>query len=338
MATLYQIQTACAAVLCAALFLVMPGLAANTAVYGNTAGLNLSLHHDEFAVTCQLAGLAGPELDQNLSCFTNASTDVLILEGDAGFSENTQTAIGNATATGKILILSENDLARFTDILPVQSAGVAPGSPALIVSTPNTTLSEDIFAGLPMQYPNTTVIPERESYIVRTGGTTLLSFENGDPALVFSPYGNGYVVAWLPPSDQAYLSSTDIDLINERLITHLLALRSTESATITPASANITAVTVSATRSTMPPTTTATVTSPGNISVYSSPSGANVFIDDIYEGITPVNLSGISPGNHVLKLEMNGYQTTRSRFRYQMRVQSLRLDRSLSATGRYRLL
>ena len=49
------------------------------------------------------------------------------------------------------------------------------------------------------------------------------------------------------------------------------------------------------------------VPSQGNVSVSSSPPGANVFIDDVYEGITPVNLTGISSGSHVLRLQINGY-------------------------------
>ncbi|MGA2104588.1 PEGA domain-containing protein [Methanoregula sp.] len=297
--------TICAAVLCTALFLVMPGYAIQTAVYGSTAGLNLSLHPDEFTMACSLPGLAGPELDQNLSCFTNASTDVIILGGDAGFSGNSQASIGNTTEDGRILVLSGSDLERFADILPVQSGGTAPGSMALMVSSPNTTLSEDIFAGMPSDYPNTTSVTERESYTIRTGATTLLSFENGDPALVFSPYGNGYIVTWLPPSDQAYLSTSEADLINERLITHLLALRSGKAAATSPASTYATDITT--TNTTIPPATTTMVPSQGNVSVSSSPPGANVFIDDVYEGITPVNLTGISSGSHVLRLQINGY-------------------------------
>jgi hypothetical protein len=292
-----------AAVLCAALFLVMPGSAINVAVYGNTTGLNLSLHQDEFSVTCSLPGLAGPELDGDLSCFTNVSTDIIILGGDPGFSGSSASGIINATAAGRVLLLSGKDLDRFSDILPVQSTGTAPGSPTLIVSNPNATLSADLFAGLPGQYPNTTLVSTRESYVARSGATTLLSFENGDPALAFAPYGNGYVVAWLPPADTAYLNSTDADTVNERLVTRLLALRTGIPAATTPSpSANTTTipVTLSANITTIPLTQ-------GSVSVSSSPGGANVYIDNVYEGITPVNLSSVSVGTHALRLTMTGY-------------------------------
>ncbi|HVP95602.1 PEGA domain-containing protein [Methanoregula sp.] len=297
---------ACAAVLCATLLLVMPGSAITVAVYGSTAGLNTSLHQDTFSVACSLPGVAGPELDGNLPCFTNATTDVIILGGDAGFSGNTEAALSNATAAGKILVLSGDDLARFADILPVQSAGMAPGSAALVISNPNATLSGDIFAGLPAQYPNTTIVSSRESYVTRPGATTLLSFENGDPALAFLPYGNGYVVTWLAPAEQAYLSGTDADLINERLITRLLALRSGAPAAATTTSI-VPATTLPVTNVTTLPATTVTLPAFGNLFVSSSPGAAGVYIDNAYEGITPVNLSGISPGTHAIRLAMNGY-------------------------------
>jgi hypothetical protein len=271
-------------------------------VYGGTAGLNTSLHQDEFVVACSLPGLAGPELDGSLSCFTNASTEVIILGGDPGFSSSSTSSIINATAAGRILLLSGDDLDRFSDILPVQSSGTSPGSPALIVSDPNATLSADLFAGLPGQYPNTTPVSTRESFVARSGATTLLSFENGDPALAFAPYGNGYVVAWLPPADTAYLNSTEADRVNERLVTRLLALRTgIPAVTITTAGTN---ATTSAT-----PVANVTTTPPaqGYVFVSSTPGGANVYIDNVYEGITPVNLSTIAPGTHALRLTMSSY-------------------------------
>jgi len=45
----------------------------------------------------------------------------------------------------------------------------------------------------------------------------------------------------------------------------------------------------------------------GDVPVHSSPSGADIFIDGIYRGIPPANLSGILPGYHALKLAMSGY-------------------------------
>ena len=45
----------------------------------------------------------------------------------------------------------------------------------------------------------------------------------------------------------------------------------------------------------------------GTVSVSSSPSGAQVFLDDVYMGITPVTLPSVSPGSHIVLLKNPGY-------------------------------
>lgn len=46
----------------------------------------------------------------------------------------------------------------------------------------------------------------------------------------------------------------------------------------------------------------------GSISIYSNPRGADIYIDDVYEGLTPLELNEISVGTHTIKLVMPGYQ------------------------------
>jgi len=309
MAHYSDVLLACAAVFCATILLVMPAAAVNTAIYGSAAGFDPSLHPDTFTVACTVPGTDGAQLDSALTCFTNASTDVIILGGDAGFSQDSGAKIAAAVKNGKILVVSEKDLSRFADILPAKEAGKAPDSLAIVVASPNTTLSKDIFAGLSSRYPNTTALSTRDQYTLRDGATALLLFENGDPALAFVPYGNGYVAAWLPPADTAYLDGTTADTVNERMITHLMAMRvttvaTTVAVTTVPAAANTTAEATAA---------TAAGDSLGNVSVYSSPLNANVYIDGVYKGIAPVNLTGISAGSHALKLALDDhydYDTT----------------------------
>jgi hypothetical protein len=307
MAHYSDVLLACAAVFCATILLVMPAAAVNTAIYGSAAGFDPALHPDTFAVACTIPGTDGAQLDSALACFTNASTDVIIMGGDAGFSQDSGAKIAAAVKGGKILVVSEKDLSRFADLLPAKEAGKAPDSLAIVVANPNTTLSKDIFAGLSSRYPNTTGLSSRDQYTIRDGATALLLFENGDPALAFVPYGNGYVAAWLPPADTAYLDSTTADAINERLITHLMAMRvapaaTTAEATTAPVAANTTAAAPAATGDSL-----------GNVSVYSSPLNANVYIDGVYKGIAPVNLTGIPAGSHALKLALDDhydYDTT----------------------------
>jgi hypothetical protein len=302
MATLSHALAACAVMLCATLLLVMPAAAINTAIYGDTAGFVPALHQDTFTVACTLPGSAGIELDTGISCFTNASTDVLFIGGDAGYSEDTATKLAAAANSGKILVVTEKDLPRFTDILPVKTAGTAPGSLALNVTSPNATLSKDIFAGMPSAFSNTSLVSTRVQYAARDGATTLMSFDNGDPALLFTKYGNGYVIAWLPPANTAYLSSTEADTINERLITHLMALR-----VVATTATTVPATTVNTTATAAVATPAASGTALGSVSVYSSPLSANVYIDGVYKGIAPVNLTDISAGSHALKLALTGY-------------------------------
>jgi hypothetical protein len=307
MARYSDVLLACAAVFCATILLVMPAAAVNTAIYGSAAGFDPALHPDTFAVACTIPGTDGAQLDSALACFTNASTDVIIMGGDAGFSQDSGAKIAAAVKGGKILVVSEKDLSRFADLLPAKEAGKAPDSLAIAVANPNTTLSKDIFAGLSSRYPNTTALSSRDQYTIRDGATALLLFENGDPALAFVPYGNGYVAAWLPPADTAYLDSTTADTVNERLITHLMAMRvapaaTTVAATTAPVAANTTAAAPAAAGDSL-----------GNVSVYSSPLNANVYIDGVYKGIAPVNLTGIPAGSHALKLALDDhydYDTT----------------------------
>lgn len=46
----------------------------------------------------------------------------------------------------------------------------------------------------------------------------------------------------------------------------------------------------------------------GSIMVYSTPQGADIYVDDIRRGITPQKVAGLPEGNHVLKLVKSGYQ------------------------------
>ena len=66
---------------------------------------------------------------------------------------------------------------------------------------------------------------------------------------------------------------------------------------------------VSGTTATTPVPTASLVTqvSTGNITVASSPLGASIIIDGVYYGTTVGNLTGISTGNHMVRLTMSGY-------------------------------
>jgi hypothetical protein len=46
----------------------------------------------------------------------------------------------------------------------------------------------------------------------------------------------------------------------------------------------------------------------GSISVTSSPSGADIYIDNVYKGISPATFTGVPNGNHVVLIRSDGYQ------------------------------
>jgi hypothetical protein len=51
----------------------------------------------------------------------------------------------------------------------------------------------------------------------------------------------------------------------------------------------------------------APVTSAGSIDVTSSPSGAEIYVDNAYKGITPLTIDGIAAGSHTVMLAHSGY-------------------------------
>jgi hypothetical protein len=46
----------------------------------------------------------------------------------------------------------------------------------------------------------------------------------------------------------------------------------------------------------------------GSISVSSTPTGANVLLDNNFIGVTPLNLNGVAVGSHTVTIQMSGYQ------------------------------
>ncbi|MDN7025535.1 PEGA domain-containing protein [Methanoculleus sp. FWC-SCC1] len=48
--------------------------------------------------------------------------------------------------------------------------------------------------------------------------------------------------------------------------------------------------------------------STGSVSITSSPSGADIYLDNQYLGITPLTHSGVAPGSHEVRLALVGYQ------------------------------
>ena len=46
----------------------------------------------------------------------------------------------------------------------------------------------------------------------------------------------------------------------------------------------------------------------GSISINSEPNGADIYLNDEYEGLTPLNLQNISAGKYTVKISLPGYE------------------------------
>jgi len=286
MVSVNSYQKTCILILFIALMFVMPSSALNTAVYGDSSGFNPDLHKENFTVVYSLPGSSGTDLDTNITKYTDPSVDVIFMGGDDLFSPATASLIEQAVASGKILVVSNKNYQKFNASLPATSNGSVPDGQYLVISDPNTTLSKTIFSGLRTNFTNSDPFSSRLNIKAKEGSITLLSYDIGDPALLYRQYGKGYVIEWAPVSNTRYLNSTEADLVNYRLIT-LLANENLPK----------------------PITTTPSPTQPnsGSVSVYSSPLGASVLIDGRYYGTTPANLTDISSGNHIIRLSLSGY-------------------------------
>jgi hypothetical protein len=78
------------------------------------------------------------------------------------------------------------------------------------------------------------------------------------------------------------------------------------------------------------------IVSPGSITVVSSPSGAYVYIDGNYRGLTPVTLTDVAPGSHSIELDLSGYSDWKSTVRVnngQSQTVSATLSPVASKTG-----
>ena len=270
----------------ATLLFVMPSAAINTAIYGDTAGFNPDLHKDTFTILYALPGSSGTDLDTNITRYTDPSVDVIFMGGEDTFSPATASLLETAVASGKIFVVSNNNYQKFDASLPATSKGSVPDGQYFFVTDSNTPLSKMIFSDLRTNFPNADPLSKRSHTEAKDGAITVMSYDKGDPALLYWQYGKGYVVEWTSESNSRFLNSTEADLVNQRLITSLINEKLPKPTVTTP---------------------TPTQSNLGSVSVYSSPLGASVLIDGRYFGTTPANLTDIQPGNHIIRLTLSGY-------------------------------
>ena len=283
------------------LFICIPAAASSVAVYGGTSGFLPDLHSD-ISVVYLIPGHSSGLFDQSVDSFTDESVDVIFIGNDDDFSSATASAIEEAVWDGKILVVSYPATGKFGDSLPATSTGTADGGSTLVVTSLNSGIARTVFSGLNKTFNASEPDEERLTGTLKPGAISLMSFNNGQPALVYRQYGNGYVVEWMIATPESYLGTADADTVNYRIIETLVAQIQGSTPTVTTAVTTIPTTTVTAT-----PTATSTEATTGNVMIQSSPLGARVYIDGIYQGDTPFELEEVKAGYHSVRMTLDGY-------------------------------
>nr|WP_321350696.1 PEGA domain-containing protein [uncultured Methanoregula sp.] len=292
--------------LLALLVLGVPLVAGSVAVYGVPTA-SASPYGEQYCVTYSVPGQSGELFNQVVANFTSPDVRVIVIGGDSSFSSATASKIEQAVWDGRILIIYPPSTERFSDSLPLVTNGTASLGDALELSNPNDAVSLAVFSGMGTRFNTTAPATERVSSLSKAGTIPLLKYTNGEPALAYRKYGNGYVAEWTMKNPAASVSGIDADKITARLIASLLSPAS--STPVTSATTGVTTTVMTSAPATANITTITTVTtqpSTGNITIQSNPLGAQVFVDGIYKGVTPLDLSGLAPGYHAVKMTMEG--------------------------------
>lgn len=176
-------------------------------------------HTDEFVIDYSIGCWNGANFDANIHEFTKEDIDVIFIGGDNTFSSSTALTIEEATFNdGKVFMVNFWSNRNFDASLPAVNAGNASYGYSLTVEDPE----NPVFAGLPVIFYNSGPNYNREHAIEKAGSTVLMRFDNGDPALLYWKYGNGYVIEWTLECMHQFIEEEDLDLINYRLLKFLL--------------------------------------------------------------------------------------------------------------------
>lgn len=273
--------------------------AESVAVYGSTSGFNTSLH-TEYGTFFVIPGQSGALLDESIDNFTAHSISLIFIGNDSAFSTNTAAAIEQAVWDGRILVISYPATLKFSDSLPLVTEKVTTTGGYLESTDTTDPVSRKISFGTGLRFNITGSIAEHIAGSPKPGTVLLLKYDSGEPALAYRKYGNGYVIEWAMASPESILGEDTADRIDSDIIDSLLGPLSPPvvQAALTPENATASETPVPA----LSPQGHET----GNITVQSNPLGATVFIDGIYQGTTPIELGGFTPGYHAVKMTMDG--------------------------------
>jgi hypothetical protein len=256
--------------------------------------------HPEYGAEFRISGQSGSLFDQTVSEFTGHDVILIFIGNDSSFSTTTASVIEQAVWDGRILVISYPATVKFSDSLPLITDSVTTGGGYLQPGNTADPIVQQVFSGSDTRFNITGLAGPHIKGLPKPGTVLIMKYDTGEPALAYRKYGNGYVIEWAMASPESTLGP-EADRINAEVIASLKGPLPTSAGTTLPTPVTITpSLTVTAVPSQSPSG------AKGNITIQSNPLGATVFIDGIYQGITPLELGGLTPGYHAVKMTKDG--------------------------------
>lgn len=141
-------------------------------------------------------------------------------------------------------------------------------------------------------------------------GQTLSVYATLNPIPTQVQYGSLYV--WTSPSGAAVYLNGNYRGVSPLTISSLSPGTYSVSADLIGYQSQSDTVTIYAGQQQTESFTLEKIVSPGTLYIVSTPSGANVYTDGSYKGVTPLALTGVSPGTHIVELDLTGYYDWKS--------------------------
>ncbi|MEN6609684.1 MAG: PEGA domain-containing protein [Methanoregulaceae archaeon] len=141
-------------------------------------------------------------------------------------------------------------------------------------------------------------------------GQTVNEYATLNPIPTQVQYGSLYV--WTSPSGAAVYLNGNYRGVSPLTISSLSPGSYSVSADLSGYQSQSDTVTIYAGQQQTESFTLEKIVSPGTLYVVSTPSGANVYADGTYKGVTPLTLTGVSPGTHIVELDLTGYYDWKS--------------------------
>lgn len=208
-------------------------------------------------------------------------------------SQNTGSLVANSNPSGAGLYIDEG----YRGETPTAVGNLVQGSHTVRLR----------LAGY-QDYVTTVVIYAGQTTTINPALTPLVNPNTGYILVSSTPAGASIYLDGVYQGKTSSGTQYDITGVSPGAHTVLLKLAGYQdySSVVTVSAGQIVTVSPTLTPSTQPSTT-------GSVQVSSSPTGAETYLDNVFQGYTPLTLQNVAPGSHVVLLKLAGYsdwQTT----------------------------